>query len=59
MSTNAVTAETPATEPSPEQQGWTERPLEEEIKDMGFDPWDKSMGDMDEGGEDPLPEQTS
>lgn len=58
MSTNAVTAENPATEPSPEQQGWTERSLEE-IKDMGFDPWDKSMGDTDEGGEEPLSEKTS
>ena len=59
MSTNAVViAENPAAEPSPEQQGWTEHPLEE-ITDMGFDPWDESMGDTDEGGEDAQPEKTS
>ena len=58
MSTNAVTAENPATEPSPEQQSWTELSFEE-IEDMGFDPWDKSMGDTDEGGEDAQPEKVS
>ena len=58
MSTNAVIAENPATEPSPEQQGWTELSFEE-IEDMGFDPWDKSMRDTDEGGEDAQPEKVS
>lgn len=58
MSTNAVTAENPATEPTPKQQGWTEISLEE-ITELGLDPWDPSMGDTDEGGEDLLQEQKS
>ena len=58
MSTNAVTAENLAPEPTPIQQGWTEISFEE-ITELGLDPWDPSMGDTDEGGENLLPEQKS
>ncbi len=58
MSTNAVTVENLAPEPTPIQQGWTEISFEE-ITELGLDPWDPSMGDTDEGGEDLLHGQKS
>ncbi|MGC9207789.1 hypothetical protein, partial [Acidithiobacillus sp.] len=35
------TGENVSSNPSPEQQGWTERPMDE-IRDMGPDAWDRA-----------------
>ena len=58
MSIDRSTVENVASNPSPEQQGWTERPMDE-IRDMGPDVWDQSMGNTDAGGENVSSEQVS
>ena len=58
MSIDRSTVETVSSTQSPEQQGWTERPMDE-IRDMGPDVWDQSMGNTDAGGENVSSEQVS
>ena len=59
MSAYTVTAENPAAEPAPKQQGWTEISCEE-ITEFGLDPWDPGMGDTDKAeGEMAQAEQSS
>jgi len=58
MNIDRSTVENVASNPSLEQQGWTERPMDE-IRDMGPDVWDPSMGNTDAGGDNASSEQVS
>lgn len=58
MNRDRATTENTLDSSSPEQQGWTEHPMDE-IRDMGPDAWDPSMGNTDAGGENASSEQVS
>lgn len=58
MNRDRATTENTLDSFSPEQQGWTERPMDE-IRDMGPDAWDPSMGNTDAGGENASSEHVS